>query len=73
MNVSLSEGDRVTFEDLGGREPVMLANESILMKGLVVRSHSNQITLRFHSARQDTAGSLLLRYQGAFQTLTVHS
>ncbi|XP_062329437.1 seizure protein 6 homolog [Osmerus eperlanus] len=63
MNVSLSEGDRVTFEDLGGREPVMLANESILMKGLVVRSHSNQITLRFHSARQDTACSLLLRYQ----------
>ncbi|KAG7235159.1 hypothetical protein INR49_003145 [Caranx melampygus] len=62
MNVNLSEGDKVVFEDVGHRENTMLANESILMRGLVVRSHSNQISIRFHSPRPQ-AGSVLLRYQ----------
>ncbi|XP_036417450.1 seizure protein 6 isoform X2 [Colossoma macropomum] len=62
MNVSLAEGDSVRFEDLGGREPSVLANESILMKGLVVRSYSNQISIHFHS-QQPRPGSFLLRYQ----------
>uniref|UniRef100_A0A672FI37 Seizure related 6 homolog b n=1 Tax=Salarias fasciatus TaxID=181472 RepID=A0A672FI37_SALFA len=47
---------------LGRGENSMLANESILMRGLVVRSHSNQISIRFHSLRSP-AGSVLLRYQ----------
>lgn len=63
MNVSLAEGDTVRFEDLGGREPSVLANESILMRGLVVRSWSNQISIHFHS-QQPKPGSFLLRYQG---------
>nr|XP_020496633.1 seizure protein 6 homolog isoform X1 [Labrus bergylta] len=62
MNVNLSEGDKVVFEDVGHRENTMLANESILMRGLVVRSHSNQISIRFHSPRSQAA-SVLLRYQ----------
>lgn len=62
MNVNLSEGDKVVFEDVGHGENAMLANESILMRGLVVRSHSNQISIRFHSQRSQ-AGSVLLRYQ----------
>ncbi|KAK6296592.1 hypothetical protein J4Q44_G00327340 [Coregonus suidteri] len=63
VNVSLWEGERVTFEDLGGGEPSVLANESILLKGLVVRSWSNHITIHFHSQRQTQPGSFLLRYQ----------
>lgn len=63
MNVNLSEGDKVVFEDLGSGENTMLANESILMRGLVVRSRSNQITIRFHSQKSQ-GGSVLLRYQG---------
>uniref|UniRef100_A0A4W5NZ10 Seizure related 6 homolog n=1 Tax=Hucho hucho TaxID=62062 RepID=A0A4W5NZ10_9TELE len=63
VNVSLWEGERVTFEDLGGGEPSVLANESILLKGLVVRSWSNHITIQFHSQRQTQPGSFLLRYQ----------
>ncbi|KAM9468898.1 seizure protein 6 homolog isoform 2-T2 [Clarias gariepinus] len=62
MNVSLAEGDSVRFEDLGGREPSVLANESILMKGLVVRSYSNRISVHFHS-RRPCHGSFLLLYQ----------
>ncbi|TKS81513.1 Seizure 6-like protein [Collichthys lucidus] len=63
MNVNLSEGDKVVFEDVGHGENTMLANESILMRGLVVRSHSNQISIRFHSQRSQV-GSVMLRYQG---------
>lgn len=63
MNVSLAEGDSVRFEDLGGAEPSVLANESILMKGLVVRSYSNQISVHFHS-RRPCHGSFLLLYRG---------
>ncbi|KAJ8275911.1 hypothetical protein COCON_G00076630 [Conger conger] len=62
LNVSLSEGETVTLEDLGGREHSVLANESILMKGLVVRSSSNQISVRFQSDHPQP-GSFLLRYQ----------
>uniref|UniRef100_A0A8C3A849 Seizure related 6 homolog n=1 Tax=Cyclopterus lumpus TaxID=8103 RepID=A0A8C3A849_CYCLU len=62
LNVNLSEGDKVVFEDVGHGENTMLANESILMRGLVVRSHSNQISIRFHNQRS-RVGSVLLRYQ----------
>ncbi|KAM9852817.1 seizure protein 6 homolog [Aulostomus maculatus] len=62
MNVNLSEGDKVVFEDVGHRENTMLANESILIRGLVVRSHSNQISIRIHS-QSPQARSILLRYQ----------
>uniref|UniRef100_A0A8C9TTM4 Seizure related 6 homolog n=1 Tax=Scleropages formosus TaxID=113540 RepID=A0A8C9TTM4_SCLFO len=63
LNVSLSEGEMVTLEDLGGRGPSLLANESILMKGLVVRSWSNHVTIRFQSEQQLRPGFFLLRYQ----------
>lgn len=62
MNVNLLEGDKVMFEDVGHRENSMLANESILMRGLVVRSHSNQISIHLHSQRP-RMGSVLLHYQ----------
>lgn len=62
LNVNLSEGDKVVFEDVGHEENTMLANESILMRGLIVRSHSNQISIRLHSLGS-RAGSVLLRYQ----------
>ncbi|XP_005750412.1 seizure protein 6 homolog isoform X2 [Pundamilia nyererei] len=62
MNVNLSEGDKVIFEDVLNSENTVLANESILMRGLVVRSHSNQISIRFHSINPQ-AGAVLVRYQ----------
>uniref|UniRef100_A0A8C8F1C5 Seizure related 6 homolog a n=1 Tax=Oncorhynchus tshawytscha TaxID=74940 RepID=A0A8C8F1C5_ONCTS len=64
LNVSLSEGELVTVEDMGGRELSILANETVLMRGLVVRSWSNQISILYRSDQQPRSGSLLLlRYQ----------
>uniref|UniRef100_A0A8C7KKJ1 Seizure related 6 homolog n=1 Tax=Oncorhynchus kisutch TaxID=8019 RepID=A0A8C7KKJ1_ONCKI len=64
LNVSLSEGEVVTVEDMGGRELSILANETVLMRGLVVRSWSNQISILYRSDQQPRSGSLLLlRYQ----------
>uniref|UniRef100_A0A8C3B267 Seizure related 6 homolog n=1 Tax=Cyclopterus lumpus TaxID=8103 RepID=A0A8C3B267_CYCLU len=63
LNVSSLEGEQVTVEDTGGREPFILANGSVLMRGLVLRSWSNQISIRFRSVQQHNFGSLLLHYQ----------
>ncbi|XP_029556803.1 seizure protein 6 homolog isoform X1 [Salmo trutta] len=64
LNVSLLEGEVMTVEDMGGRESSILANETVLMRGLVVRSWSNQISIRYRSDQQPRSGSLLLlRYQ----------
>uniref|UniRef100_A0A8C6UC93 Seizure related 6 homolog a n=1 Tax=Neogobius melanostomus TaxID=47308 RepID=A0A8C6UC93_9GOBI len=54
VNVSVVDGDLVTVEDTGGREPSLLANESVLMQGLVLRSWSNQISIRFRTDQQAT-------------------
>ncbi|KAM7374108.1 hypothetical protein PAMP_006785 [Pampus punctatissimus] len=63
LNVSVLEGEQVTVEDTGGREPFILANESVLMRGLVLRSWSNQISIRFRSDQQHNSGFLLLHYR----------
>lgn len=63
MNADLLEGDKVAFQDSGQEGNAVLANETILTRGLVVRSHSNQISIRLHS-QKPRPGSILLRYQG---------
>ncbi|XP_028277223.1 seizure protein 6 homolog [Parambassis ranga] len=63
LNASVLEGEQVTVEDTGGQEPVLLANESVLMRGLVLRSWSNQISIRFRSEQRHNAALLLLHYQ----------
>ncbi|KAM3602020.1 uncharacterized protein V6R79_023082 [Siganus canaliculatus] len=63
LNVSVLEGEQVTVEDTGGREPFILANESVLMKGLVLRSWSNQISIRFRSDQPHNSGFIRLHYQ----------
>lgn len=60
----MSEGKQVTVEDTGGREAFVLANESVLIRGLVLRSRSNQISIRFRSDQQHNSGVLQLHYQG---------
>lgn len=64
LNVTLVEGENVVLEDLGGLEPSILANKSGLVKGLVVKSSSNQISIHFTGEKRTRTGSLLLRYRG---------
>ncbi|XP_017268131.1 seizure protein 6 homolog isoform X2 [Kryptolebias marmoratus] len=66
LNVSVMEGEQVTVEDTGGQEPLILANESVLMRGLVLRSWSNQISIRFRSNQRLNTGFLLLLHYQAF-------
>ena len=64
LNVSLLEGEQVTVEDLGALEPSLLANASVLKRGLVLRSSSNQISIRLSTEQRQHSGSIMLRYQG---------
>uniref|UniRef100_A0A3B5L6G3 Uncharacterized protein n=1 Tax=Xiphophorus couchianus TaxID=32473 RepID=A0A3B5L6G3_9TELE len=61
--VHLSKTSLITVEDTGGQEPFILANESVLMRGLVLRSWSNQISIRFRGNQRLNSGFLLLHYQ----------
>ncbi|XP_031428139.1 seizure protein 6 isoform X1 [Clupea harengus] len=63
LNVSLLEGEQVTVEDLGALEPSLLANASVLKRGLVLRSSSNQISIRLSTEQRQHSGSIMLRYQ----------
>ncbi|KAJ3589846.1 hypothetical protein NHX12_010687, partial [Muraenolepis orangiensis] len=62
---SLLDGEVLSLEDTGGPGPFLLANDSVLMRGLVVRSRSNQISIRFPGDRGQgrSRGSLLLSYR----------
>lgn len=63
-NISLAEGETLTVESTGGLEPNLLANESFLLRGQVIRSPANLLTLRFQSPRPPSPGSYHFHYQG---------
>ncbi|XP_010572239.1 PREDICTED: seizure protein 6 homolog [Haliaeetus leucocephalus] len=63
QNISLAEGETLTVESVGGLEPTLLANESFLLRGQVIRSPANLLTLRFQSPRPPSPGSYCFRYQ----------
>ncbi|XP_077448522.1 seizure protein 6 homolog isoform X2 [Stigmatopora argus] len=63
VNASVAEGQQVTLEDTGGREAFVLANESLLIRGLVLRSRSNQVSIRFRSDQRHHSGVVQLHYQ----------
>lgn len=56
-NISLAEGETLTVESTGGLEPNLLANESFLLRGQVIRSPANLLTLHFQSPRPPSPGS----------------
>uniref|UniRef100_A0A8C3SYZ9 Seizure related 6 homolog n=1 Tax=Chelydra serpentina TaxID=8475 RepID=A0A8C3SYZ9_CHESE len=63
LNISLSEGETVTMETFGGVEPVVLANESFLMRGQVIRSPTNLVSVRFRSPQPARPGTFCFRFQ----------
>uniref|UniRef100_A0A8C9EVT8 Seizure related 6 homolog n=1 Tax=Pavo cristatus TaxID=9049 RepID=A0A8C9EVT8_PAVCR len=63
QNISLADGETLTVESAGGLEPAVLANESFLLRGQVIRSPANMLTLRFQSPRPTSPGSYRFQYQ----------
>ncbi|XP_064379330.1 seizure protein 6 homolog isoform X2 [Dromaius novaehollandiae] len=63
QNISLAEGETLTVESAGGLEPAVLANESFLQRGQVIRSPANLVTLRFQSPQPARPGSYRFRFQ----------
>ncbi|XP_044849986.1 seizure protein 6 homolog isoform X3 [Mauremys mutica] len=63
LNISLSEGETVAMETFGGAEPVVLANESFLMRGQVIRSPTNRVSVRFRSPQPASPGTFRFRFQ----------
>ncbi|KAM9320616.1 seizure protein 6 homolog [Gastrophryne carolinensis] len=62
QNISLSDGETVTVESLEGVEPVILANESFMMRGQVIRSPTNQVMVHFQSIHTNNPGSFHFYY-----------
>lgn len=63
LNISLVEGETITVESMEGVEPAILANESFLMKGQVIRSPTNQVTVHYQSTQTGRAGQFYFHYQ----------
>uniref|UniRef100_A0A8B9PI13 Seizure related 6 homolog n=1 Tax=Apteryx owenii TaxID=8824 RepID=A0A8B9PI13_APTOW len=64
QNISLAEGETLTVESAGGLEPAVLANESFLLRGQVIRSPANLVTLHFQSPQPAHPGSYRFHFQG---------
>lgn len=51
------------YGDLG---PELLANETLMREGQVIRSSSNQVYIHYRSLQQSNHGVFSLHYQGTF-------
>ena len=48
----------------GGLEPELLANETLMREGQVIRSTTNQVYIHYRSLQQTNHGMFSLHYQG---------
>ncbi|KAK9395416.1 seizure 6-like 2 [Crotalus adamanteus] len=64
QTLNLSKEDSLTVEGLGGEKPVVLANESLMVEGQVIRSPTNQVLIHFQSYHTTTPGVFRFHYQG---------
>nr|XP_006011396.1 PREDICTED: seizure protein 6 homolog [Latimeria chalumnae] len=62
-SMNLSKEDSLTIEGLGGEEPIVLANESLLVEGQVIRSPTNQVLIHFQSYQSTSPGVFKFHYQ----------
>ncbi|XP_043942251.1 seizure 6-like protein 2 [Protopterus annectens] len=62
-SLNLSKDDSLTVEGLGGEEPVVLANESLMVEGQVIRSLTNQVLIHFQSYQSTSPSVFKFHYQ----------
>uniref|UniRef100_A0AAY4CIK4 Uncharacterized protein n=1 Tax=Denticeps clupeoides TaxID=299321 RepID=A0AAY4CIK4_9TELE len=60
---NLSKEESLTILGLGEGEPELLANETIMKEGQVIRSSTNQVQIHYRSLRQTGHGVFSLHYQ----------
>ncbi|XP_074870213.1 seizure protein 6 homolog [Carettochelys insculpta] len=63
QNISLLEGETVAVETWGGMEPAVLANESFLVRGQVIRSPTNRVSVHFRSPQPASPGTFHFHFQ----------
>uniref|UniRef100_A0A8D0GUQ7 Seizure related 6 homolog like 2 n=1 Tax=Sphenodon punctatus TaxID=8508 RepID=A0A8D0GUQ7_SPHPU len=63
QNLNLSKEDSLTVEGLGGEKPIVLANESLMVEGQVIRSPTNQVLIRFQSYHATSPSVFKFHYQ----------
>lgn len=62
--VNLSKEESLSIMGYGGLKPELLANETLMREGQVIRSTTNQVYIHYRSLRQTNHGMFSLHYQG---------
>lgn len=64
--VNLSKEESLTILGLDGSVPELLANETMITEGQVIRSTTNQVQIHYRSLKHTNHGVFTLHYQGTF-------
>lgn len=62
--MNLSKEESLTILGLDGSVPELLANETMITEGQVIRSTTNQVQIHYRSLKQTNHGIFTLHYQG---------
>ncbi|KAM4053591.1 seizure 6-like protein isoform 1-T3 [Anomaloglossus baeobatrachus] len=62
-SVNLSEGEHLSIRGINEDGLVVLANETLLVEGQVIRSPTNTLSVYFKTFQDDTIGTFQLHYQ----------
>nr|XP_032630063.1 seizure 6-like protein 2 [Chelonoidis abingdonii] len=63
QTLNLSKDDSLTVEGLGGETSAILANQSLMVEGQVIRSPTNQVLIHFQSDHATTPSVFKFHYQ----------
>lgn len=63
--VNLSKEETLTILGLDGSVSELLANETMITEGQVIRSTTNQVQIHYRSLKQTNHGIFTLHYQGS--------
>lgn len=63
-SVNLSDGEVLSIRGVDGDALVVLANQSLLVEGQVIRSPTNTISVYFRTFQDEVVGTFQLHYQG---------
>lgn len=62
--MNLSDGEVLSIRGVDGDALVVLANQTLLVEGQVIRSPTNTISVYFRTFQDDVVGTFQLHYQG---------